>query len=70
MIDGPDREKPRFHLIRKRSRRGALKALADLMPARMTLAFAGARAAATSCSRKGALAQSALLEIGEGNASG
>jgi hypothetical protein len=42
MIDGPDREKPRFPPDKEAIAARALRALADLMSARMTLAFAGA----------------------------
>jgi hypothetical protein len=70
MIDGLDREKPRFPPDKEAIAARDLSALADLVPARMTLAFAGGRAGATSCSRGDALAQPAQLEIGEGNGSG
>jgi hypothetical protein len=51
MIDGLDREKPRFPPDKEAIAARDLSALADLVPARMTLAFAGGRAGATSCSR-------------------
>jgi hypothetical protein len=41
MIDRPDREKPRFPPDKEAIAARALRALADLMSARMTLALAG-----------------------------
>ena len=69
-IDGPDREKPRFPPDKKAIAARALRALADLMPARMNLGICGGACGGDLLFAEGALAQSALLEIGEGNGSG